>query len=217
MSKKVFLASDSTVQAYDTSEAPQAGWGMFIQNYFTQDVIFANHSIGGRSSRSFIEEGRLDAILNVICKDDYLFVQMGHNDATKDRPLRYTEPYGNYKDFLRKYINGARTHGAEPVLITPVGRFHYENCVFINDFADYCAAMKQVAEEMDVPLIDLMQKSLDLYSRLGPDETKKMFMVSHNGTDYTHFTIKGANSIAALVAEGVRELGIDISGFVKKI
>lgn len=114
----------------------------------------------GRSSKTFVEEGRLQAILDVIEPDDWLFVQMGHNDASKNKPERYTEPYTTYKQYLKQYIAGAREKGAHPLLITPVARFHYENGVFLNDFPDYCIAMKQTAEEENVQLIDLMEKSL---------------------------------------------------------
>lgn len=211
---KIYLAGDSTMQSYKPVQAPQEGWGQLIQEFFTQDVVFINHAIGGRSSRSFVEEGRLNAILNVIDPENYLFVQMGHNDSTIARPLRYTKPYGNYKDYLRMYVNGARAHNAIPILITPVGRLHYENGEFLNDFQDYCKAMKQVAQEDNVLLIDLMSKSLSLYQLLGYEDAKSLFMVSHNSTDYTHFTQKGAKIIAGLIAQSVKEFQIDISKFV---
>lgn len=212
---KIFLASDSTVQNYDASKAPQAGWGQFIQNYFTEDVQFVNQAIGGRSSKSFVKEGRLDKILDEIEENDYLFIQMGHNDATKEKPERYTEPYTEFKDYLKMYVDGARKHNAIPILITPVGRFNYENNVFISDFKDYCISMKRLAEEENVKLIDLMEKSLAYYTSIGYDETYKMFMISSNGTDHTHLTEKGATEVARIVSQGVKKLNISISKYVK--
>ncbi|AEI40883.1 rhamnogalacturonan acetylesterase [Paenibacillus mucilaginosus] len=208
---KVYLAGDSTVQSYPEERAPQAGWGQYIAEHFTTKVLFVNRAIGGRSSKTFVEEGRLAEILAEIGEGDYLFVQMGHNDATPSRPERYTEPFGSYKDYLRQYITGAREHGARPVLITPMGRLHYEDGVFLNDFADYCTAMKELAEEQGVPLVDLMTRSLADYAAMGYDEAQRLFMISVNGTDLTHFTEAGAQRIAALLAEGVRELGIPLS------
>lgn len=211
----VYIAGDSTVMTYKASEAPQGGWGQFIANYFTSDLKFVNRAIGGRSSKSFVEDGRLDEILKVIKPDDYLFIQFGHNDAMVNNPDRYTAPYTTYKEYLKKYIDGARDKKAIPVLITPVGRLNYVNNTFKNDFPDYCTAMKQVASENNVALIDLMTKSLNYYTSIGYDNTYKLFMVSSNGTDYTHFTTTGATQIARLVAEGVKENKLPIAKYLK--
>lgn len=216
-SLRVFLAGDSTMQAYTAKEAPQAGWGQMIENYFYENVTFFNHAIGGRSSRTFIEEGRLDQILEEITEGDYLFIQMGHNDATNFRPARYTEPYGNYKTYLNQYISGARSKGATPILLTPVGRLHYVNHEFLVDFGDYCNAMKELAAEENVLLIDLMKKSIECYTSIGYQAAAKLFMISEDGTDCTHFTEEGADQIAALVAEGVTELEIDLKKFIKSV
>ncbi|WP_265446703.1 GDSL-type esterase/lipase family protein [Acetivibrio straminisolvens] len=211
----IYIASDSTAQSYGASYAPQAGWGQFLGQYFTSNVVIANRAIAGRSSKSFVDEGRLDSILNEIKPGDYLLIQFGHNDATISNPDRYAAPYTTYKEYLAKYVDGARQKGAIPVLITPVGRLNYKNNVFVNDFPDYCTAMKQVAAEKNVKLIDLMTKSLNYYTSIGYNETYKLFMVSVNNTDYTHFTEKGALQIARLVAEGVKEINLDISKYLK--
>ncbi len=202
----IYLAGDSTVQSYHAEHAPQAGWGQYISDYFPDEVRFLNRAIGGRSSKTFVLEGRLDEIVEAIGEGDYLLVQMGHNDATAGRPERYTEPYTTYKEYLKMYIDGARRRGAVPVLITPVARLHVEGDCFINDFPDYCTAMKQVATEEKVPLIDLMEKSLAHYAFIGYEEACTLFMVSVNGTDHTHFTEKGAKRIAELVSHGLMEL-----------
>lgn len=207
----VYLAGDSTMQSYTPRQAPQGGWGQHIARYFAPDVSFFNHAIGGRSSRSFVEEGRLDVILRQMQAGDYLFVQMGHNDSTRQRPQRFTEPFTGFLRYLRMYVEGARACGGIPVLITPMARLHCENGVFLDDFPDYCAAVRRLAAEMDVPLIDLMKKSLDYYAGLWFEEAYSLFMVSANGTDHTHFTHKGADAIAWLVAGGVRALGLPIS------
>lgn len=210
-----YLASDSTVQDYGPEDAPQAGWGMYIGDYFTGDVRFFNHAIGGRSSRTFVEEGRLDAILKEIQAGDFLFIQMGHNDSTESKPERYTEPYTTYKLYLKKYVDGARKKKAMPILITPAARLHYEDGTYLNDFPDYCKAMKQVADEEGVLLIDLMARSLEHLAAVGYDEAFTYFMVSSNDTDYTHFTEKGANAMASVLSREVKQLGIEISKYVR--
>ena len=186
-----------------------------ISKYFNSNVSFANHAIGGRSSKNFVEQGRLDSILSVIKPDDYLFVQFGHNDATISNPDRYAAPYTTYKEYLKKYVDGARAKGAIPVLITPVARLNYSNGVFKNDFPDYCTAMKQVASENNVALIDLMSLSLNYYSSIGYDAVYKLYLVSSNGTDYTHFTEAGADVIASIVSKEVKKLNIPLASAVK--
>lgn len=210
----VYICGDSTVQTYSARYAPQAGWGQFIGEYFTSDVLFVNKAIAGRSSKSFIAEGRLDEIINMIKPNDYLFVQFGHNDATITNPDRYAEAGTTYKECLRQYIDRARQKGAIPVLITPVARLNYVNGTFKNDFPAYCTAMKEVANEKNVPCIDLMNKSLSYYASIGYDKVYPLYLVSSNGTDYTHFTEAGAKQIARLVAEGVKELGLGISKYL---
>jgi lysophospholipase L1-like esterase len=212
---KIFLAADSTVQNYEASSAPQAGWGQFISNYFTDNVQFVNRAIGGRSSKSFVVEGRLDLIIDEIREGDYLFIQMGHNDSTIEKPERYTEPYSEYKNYLKMYVEGARKKNATPILITPVGRLNYSEGIFAKDFSDYCTAMKQVAEEEKVKLIDLMTESVEYLSSIGYEEAYKLFMVSVNGTDHTHLTEKGADQIAKIVSREIKKLDIKISQYVK--
>ncbi|MBE1443121.1 rhamnogalacturonan acetylesterase [Paenibacillus sp. OAS669] len=210
----IYLAGDSTVQTYNESSAPQAGWGQYIAEYFSEDVRFVNKAIGGRSSKSFVAEGRLAAIGEEIQPDDYLFIQMGHNDATVSKPERYTEPFTEYKHYLGMYITGARERQAIPLLITPVGRLHYEEGRFLNDFEDYCTAMKQLAEEEQVPVLDLMTLSLKYFTDLGYEKAKELFMISHNGTDCTHFNEKGAQAVARLVSQAIKHMKMELSDYV---
>ncbi|WP_163581839.1 rhamnogalacturonan acetylesterase [Gracilibacillus saliphilus] len=200
MKARLFLASDSTCQSYQEKDAPQAGWGQYLSDYLNGYTVF-NHAIGGRSTRTFIEEGRLEVIDKAIIEGDYLLVQMGHNDATKEKPERYTEPYKDYKEFLKKYIEVAKTNKAIPILITPVARFHYVSGEFLADFGDYCNAMKEVAEQEECSLIDLMSLSIKQLREVGFNEAKTYYMVDVNGTDHTHFTVKGANQIAKIIAD----------------
>lgn len=212
---RVFLAGDSTVQTYAPAAAPQAGWGQFIGEFFGGEVHFVNRAIGGRSSKTFIEEGRLDAILDELAPGDHLFTQMGHNDSTLSRPERYTDPETTYRDYLRRYVLGARERGALPLLITPVGRLHVVDGAFLNDFPRYCEAMREVAAAEGAALLDLMARSLAHYAQVGPEGVRAYFMVSVNGTDHTHFTEAGARAVARLVAEGVRDLGGPLASHVR--
>jgi lysophospholipase L1-like esterase len=221
----VYLASDSTVQTYDPYWEPQAGWGQVIDRYFDENVTIANHAIGGRSSRSFIEQGRLQAILDVIQPGDYLFVQFGHNDATASVPERYTSPE-DYKTYLRDhYIAGAIEKGAIPVLVTPVSRrsFNAETGQFNVSFGDYVNKVYELHEETGVAMVDLSASSRAYLNEIGPEEAKSVFLHvpagvypnRPNGTaDDTHFQEYGAIQMARLVAEETATLGLPLSDHV---
>ncbi|WP_281421360.1 rhamnogalacturonan lyase family protein [Cohnella xylanilytica] len=220
----VYIAGDSTVQTYDPYWKPQAGWGQMIPRYFSAGVAFSNQAIGGRSSKSFLLEGRLDAILRAIKPGDSFLIQFGHNDATISIPERYASP-ADYKNYLKTYVEGARQRGATPILVTPVGRRDYnaDTGRFNVSFPEYVAAMKELAEELDVPLVDLSALSREYYDTIGPEGTLAVFLhvpagiygAFPNGSqDNTHFQEYGAIQIARLLSGGIRELGLPLSSYV---
>jgi lysophospholipase L1-like esterase len=211
----VYLAGDSTVSDYSSSLAPRAGWGQVLNQFFDNQVVVKNEATPSRSSKSFIDEGRLDTILNEIEKGDYLFIQFGHNDEKIKDPNRYTEPYSTYKNYLKQYIDGARAKQAIPVLVTPVERRYFTvDGDLSRTHGDYPAAMKELGLEEHVPVIDLTAKSHALFQKLGPKSTKEVFLcldAHENGNypngvqDNTHFQKTGAKMIAQLVIDGIKE------------
>lgn len=223
----VFIAGDSTVQTFDEYWRPEAGWGQMLPRFFSSAVTFENHAIGGRSTKTFYNEGSLDNILRILKPDDYLLIQFGHNDATISRPERYvTVP--QYKDYLKTYVNGARQRGATPVFITPVGRrdFNSDTGKFNVSFPEYVQGMKEVAEELNVPLVDLSALSVTYYDSIGPEGTLAVFLHVEPGIypafpngvqDNTHFQEYGAIQIARLLANGIKELDIPLSSYVANV
>lgn len=221
----VYLAGDSTVQTYKASMKPQAGWGQMLAPFFTDETTFVNRSIGGRSTKTFLIQGRLDDILRTIRPGDYLLIQFGHNDAAINNQERYVSP-ADYKVYLKTYIQGATQRGATPVLITPVGRRDYDaaSASYRISFPEYVQAMKETASETGVALVDLCQLSVAYYNTLGPEGTIPLFLHLEPGVypafpdgvkDDTHFQEYGAEQIARLVAQGVRELNIPLSSYVR--
>ncbi|MFD9439567.1 rhamnogalacturonan acetylesterase [Streptomyces sp. NPDC060006] len=222
----VYIASDSTAQTYNSRYYPEAGWGQKLSSYFTSNVTVANHAIGGRSSRSFIEQGRLAAIHQVIRSGDYLFVQFGHNDATVNNPERYTSP-ADYKEYLRNdYIRATRARGATPVVVTPVSRRSYNASTgkFNVSFPAYVDAAKAVAREERAPLVDLAAASRVYLDGVGVEGSKGIFLWLNAGQypnfpngvqDNTHFQERGAVEMARLVSRAVAGLGLPISGEVR--
>lgn len=171
----IYIASDSTVQTYDSNIYPQAGWGQELFKYFTgadgmvesattagysqsrkcelSSAIIENRAIGGRSSKSFIDEGKLNSILNSIRPGDYLFVQWGDNDATYTRPNRYVSS-ADFHTYLQKYIDGAKQRGATCVLVTPPPRYTFSNGVCGISFLDYRQVMLDMAAAQNIPVLE---------------------------------------------------------------
>jgi len=224
----VYIASDSTAQTYSSGHHPQAGWGPKLSSYFTSNITVANRAIGGRSSRSFIEQGRLAAIHEVIKPGDYLFVQFGHNDATAGNAERYTPP-ADYKEYLRDdYIRTTRELGATPVVVTPVSRRSYNESTgrFNVSFPAYVDAAKAVAQEEGAALVDLSAASRSYLDVIGVEGSKKIFLWLNAGQypnfpnglqDNTHFQERGAVEMARLVARAVAGLGLPLSGEVVSV
>lgn len=174
---------------------------MALPFFLRRGVEVANHAVNGRSSKSFVDEGRLDAILAAIGPGDLLLVQFAHNDEKIADPTRYTEPWTTYQDYLRLYLDGARSRGARPVLATPVERRRFDaDGNALPTHGDYPAAMRALAQQERVALLDIEALSLALWQRLGVEETKVYFNWTDTEQDNTHFNPPGAIAVARLVA-----------------
>ncbi len=207
--KRVFIAGDSTAADYGAERAPQAGWGQALQSWLdpTQWQVH-NHAKGGRSTRSFIAEGRLDALASELRGGDVLLIQFGHNDAKFEDPTRYADPHGDYPQLLSRYVEVARNKGATPVLITPVARLLYDFGALLDTHGMYTQAVKRVAVEQQVALIDLNGSSMAWIRALGEQGAQPYFMfVAEQGkADGTHFSVAGATAVACQVMRGWVEL-----------
>ncbi|MEU2912349.1 rhamnogalacturonan acetylesterase [Streptomyces massasporeus] len=198
----LYIAGDSTAAQKYKDAAPETGWGMAIP-FFLQGprLAVSNHAVNGRSSKSFVDEGRLKVILSALRPGDFLLVQFAHNDEKAEDPTRYTEPWSTYQQYLRMYLDGARALGARPVLATSVERRRFDAAgKALPTHGEYPAAMRALAAEERVPLLDVQALSLALWQRLGVEETKKYFNWTATEQDNTHFNPPGAIEVARLVA-----------------
>ncbi|MBD8068691.1 rhamnogalacturonan acetylesterase [Bacillus sp. PS06] len=210
----LFLAGDSTVADQPIEGYPYAGWGQCLPQFIKADGVVCNHAYSGRSSKSFIEEGRLDPILHEMKSGDFLFIQFGHNDQKPDL-ARHTDALTTYKEYLMVYIDEARKRMATPILFTSVHRRNFDvEGKIIDSHGDYLVAMKELAAEEGVLLVDLAEKTKTLYEELGPERSKSLFMWGVPGEflnfpngvyDNTHFQEFGANLIAKLVVEELKK------------
>lgn len=231
----IYLIGDSTVanykleKEYDTKRDPLAGWGQEFQQFLVRDSLSkVKHLIkadsvrvddrakGGRSTRTFFEEGRWAEVYQLLKKDDVVLMQFGHNDAAVDKPERYVNVSG-YKAYLRLFIQQTREKGATPILLTPVARnYPWKDGKLSNVHGDYPQAVKEVAKELNVHFIDLNQLSMDAFAAKGQEYvTHHYFMNLPAGkyaaypqgqADNTHFQPEGAKAIAQLVFDAMKNL-----------
>jgi lysophospholipase L1-like esterase len=213
----LYLAGDSTVADQGEAGYPYAGWGQLLPACFKAGAAIDNRAVSGRSSKSFVQEGHLEDIMKAIRPRDYLFIQFGHNDSKGDE-VRHTEPDTTYKEHLMLFISAARDAGAYPVLVTPVHRRRFDkDGAIIPSHGKYPEAMRTLSAEQNVPLIDLEQRSCELFEAYGPERTKELFMWTYPGEyihhpagvqDDTHFQVKGAQLVSQLIVEGILEAGL---------
>ena len=213
----IYWAGDSTVQFNDYSTYPQTGLAQGLQRYLKHGIRIENYAKNGRSTKSFLDEGRLSPICADIRKDDFLFIQFGHNDEKKEDPSRYTDPFGSFSENLHYMCEKALEKGAHPLLITPIERRKFDgNTLKESAHAEYVKAMKEISARYDIPLADLNLKSRDALEKAGPDNSKKWYLHFPKGmyeafpegaSDDTHLSFEGAFFYAGLLAEGLSELG----------
>ena len=215
----VYIAGDSTVQSYRAQYAPQQGWGYYLQSYFNDNVTVANHSIAGRSTKKFYDEGRWQTIVDSLKQGDYVMIQFAINDSGASNADRYAPTCGDvnapsagsYEWYMTEFIKTAQEKGATPVLVTTViGMKAYSGGKFVNSYSNYCDACKQLSAKYKVPCIDLNTLMVNHYNSIGYDSAKKYHLmgVVEGSTDGTHFCEEGANAVAKLVADDIRAKGL---------
>ncbi|OYX85713.1 MAG: rhamnogalacturonan acetylesterase [Flavobacteriales bacterium 32-34-25] len=218
----VYLAGDSTVTDQDLE--PWASWGQYITNYFDKNVVVANYAASGLTLRSFKAGLRLKKIISVIKPGDYLIVEFAHNDEKEKG--EGIGPWDSYSVSIREYVQAARDKGAIPILITPVQRRAFNaDGTLKPTHGDYPDAMRKVAQEMNVPLVDITKLTTTLYESWGDEPSRKAFVQYPANTfpgqkekleDNTHFNSFGANEIALCVIKGLRDLNSPLAKYFLK-
>lgn len=235
----IYLIGDSTManyadnydegKDYFKTRYPITGWGQVFQEFFDQGelgeftrlfeadtVVVDDRARGGRSTRTFFQEGRWRAVFDSLKKGDLVIMQFGHNDAAVNKHERYVGVEG-YKEFLRLYVHQTREKGAIPIILTPVCRnAAWEEGHLTNIHGEYPAAALAVAEEMNVRSIDLNQLSMDAFSEKGKEYVAAHYFMNlppgkyeaypEGKSDNTHFQPEGAKVVAGLVYEAMKEL-----------
>lgn len=206
---KIALAGDSTVADYPP-ESPIRGWGQSIGSFFKENVKIQNFAVGGRSTKTFLSEGRWVDLLK--SKPDCILLQFGHNDSHVKGKPESTDANTDYKDYLRKYADEAKAAVIPIIFITPMHRRTFdEDGEPTKELLPYANAMKEIASEKGIICIDLYSLSGLLLKRLGDNGSGDL---SCSPTDRTHFSKKGAETMAGLIADELKGSASDLKGYI---
>lgn len=216
----IFLAGNSTV--VDQEYEPWASWGQMFPRFLKPEIVVANYAESGETLKAFRREKRLQKLLSVMKPGDYLFMEFAHNDQKPGG--NHVDPFTTYQDELRYFIMEARTRGAHPVLVTSTNRRKFDkNSKIVNTLEEYPEAMRQLAKEENVPLIDLNAMSKQFYEALGVEGSKKAFVHYPANTfpgqdkplaDNTHFNPYGAYELAKCVVQGIQDNQLGLAKFI---
>jgi len=219
--RTLYLVGDSTMCNYGLetdyyeNRYPQMGWGQVFSEFFnSEEIRIDTRAKGGRSTRTFFQEGRWSAVYRDLKPGDYVLIQFGHNDASQEKVDRYVDTAG-YKEYLRLFIQQTKEKKANPILISSVARnYPWVAGRLSNSHGLYPEAMQAVAEETQTEFIDLNQLSMDYFGKMGKDYVSThYFMNFHAGTyaaypngsqDNTHFLPEGARAVAKLVYDQLK-------------
>ena len=208
------MAGDSTM-ADKPLDLPERGWGMALPEFFRDPAMVKNHAMNGRSTKSFITEGRWQKITDELRPGDWVIIQFGHNDEKQDKPAVYAEAATDYRENLRRFVRETRAKPANPVLATPVARRKFSADGKLMDTPGaYPEAVRAVAKEEGVPLLELERATSRLLAELGDARSKDLFMwiapgkypkLPEGKQDDTHFVEEGARRVAAIATDQMRK------------
>lgn len=222
---RIVIASDSTAANYGASSYPQMGWGMVLKCSLDPRIQVVNLARGGRSTKTFIEEGLWDQLVAQLKPGDTVLIQFGHNDADTKKIVRFTDPNGAYEVNLRRFVADVRTAGAAPVLVTPIARWMWENGKPKDAHVAYAATVHRVATDLGVPLVDLDADMMAAISARGELASRALYLqykpydhvarYPEGISDDTHINEQGARLGAALVATRLKALKLPVSRYVR--
>ncbi|MGF7232305.1 rhamnogalacturonan acetylesterase [Arachidicoccus sp.] len=221
----IYLVGDSTMADKSVKAYPETGWGMPFHYFFDNNAQVDNRAQNGRSTKTFIQEGRWASIYNALQPGDYVLIQFGHNDEVPTK-RSYTPP-AQFKANLLKFVADSRSKKAFPILITPVARRAFDSSGHLIDtHHQYANIVREAAIQAKVPLIDLDKLSRDLLVKWGPE--KSVFLYNHlwpgenphyskGHADNTHFSELGARTMAEIVLQQIKDQHLGLADYIKNI
>jgi len=204
----VWTIGDSTMANKKAEVAPETGWCQVFSAFVDQSVDVKNRAMNGRSTKSFITEGRWKSVLDSLQSGDYVFIQFGHNDEKIKDSTRYTEPFTSYRENLERFVRETREKGATPILFTSIVRRKFENGFLMDTHGNYPVVTRLVAADLNVPLIDLQMLTVGAVTALGDEASKQIYLWTpptdrfpEGRKDDTHLKVEGATLVAKLAVQ----------------
>lgn len=220
----VYAIGDSTMSVYESKLYPRMGWAQPLGDLFAAKCAkVADKALSGRSSKSFMEEGAWKPVKDALKSGDYVLIQFGHNDEKSDNAALYTDPQTTYKQYLTTYVNDTRAKQANPVLLTSINRNSWSGTTLDDTHKGYPPAVRELAKALAVPLIDLEASTRAYFTRIGPGETPKVFLILKPGespnypdgvTDNTHLQEAGARAIGRLAMSDAYTRNLPLAGLL---
>ena len=225
----IYGIGDSTMaNKTKPEENPERGWGQMLPLFFNDNITIDNRAQNGRSTRSFIAEKRWDDILKTLKKGDYVFIQFGHNDQKEKDSTRYTNPHTAYRHNLIRFVEETRAKGATPILFSSIVRRNFnEKGVLISTHGEYTMEVRLVAQEYNVPFIDMEYYTELLEQSYGPEKSKQLHLHFKAGeipyykkrkdkANDTPLGVKGATAVAKIAVEELKKTKLDIVKYIKQ-
>jgi lysophospholipase L1-like esterase len=220
----VYMAGDSTM-AQKPLDLPERGWGMALNGFFKDPAMIQNHAVNGRSTKSFINEGRWDRLVAALQPGDFVIIQFGHNDEKVNRKDVGTDAATEFRDNLRRFVRDVRAKHGTPILATPIARRKFDaHGRLVPTHGAYPDAVRAVAAEEKIALLDLEKATSAWLQQVGDEPSKKFFMWIAPGThplipqgrqDDTHLVDAGAVKVASLAAEAIRAQNLPLAQWLK--
>ncbi len=208
----IYMMGDSTMKFNNYYSYPQFGWGQGLELFVKEDVVIFNHAENGRSTKSFIDEGRFNKILDRLREGDFVICSFGHNDEKEYDPSRYTTPFGTYQENLLYFAKEVEKKKCHIVFATSITRHNFKDGKCINSHGDYPKAMLELCNKYNYTCIDLNKLTMDLYNELGEEKSKKFHMIFEKNKynvypdgkdDHSHLMIDGAVTVAYLFVKEI--------------
>ncbi|EKF55360.1 rhamnogalacturonan acetylesterase [Galbibacter marinus] len=221
----IYTIGDSTMaNKPDTEQNPERGWVQMLPAFFNQDITIVNKAINGRSTRSFIDEGRWKEVYQMLQPGDYVFIQFGHNDQKEKSPDRYTNPHTAYRHNLIQFVTQSRSKGAIPILFTSIVRRNFNTQgTLIDTHGSYPLEVRLVAQQYKVDFIDLQYLTEILEMSYGVEKSKELHLhytereipyFPKGKQDDTHLSVKGATEVCKLVVEQLKASTHPLSNYL---
>lgn len=221
----IYLVGDSTMADKPKLELPERGWGQLFRERVLPTAKVENRAVNGRSTKSFIDEGRWQNVVDALKPGDWVVIQFGHNDEKSTDPTRFTEPQGAYRDNLIRFVHETQSRGAHPILATPVVRRKWSpEGELIDTHGAYPTVVREVAKQENVPLLDLQKSTAALETLHGIAGSKKLHLWFAPGEhpklpkglqDDTHYSELGAKLVANLAVQEIEKLKLPLAEYLR--